>query len=89
MPSRSRLREVRLNVEVDLRAHLSRVLPDRNPVGVAVQRQFAAVRARARARALWGVTRNLRKPSGVTEMPSTAVVVLLQSGRDQPLFWAR
>ena len=46
---------------------------------------FAAVRVRA----LWGVTRNLRKPSGVTEMSSTAVVVFLQSGRDQPLFWAR
>jgi hypothetical protein len=48
---------------------------------------FAAVRARVRAS--WGVTRNLRKPSGATEMPSTAVVVLPLSGRDQPLFWAR
>src|SRR5262249_8269613 len=28
MPSRPRVREVRLNVEVDLRAHLRRVLPD-------------------------------------------------------------
>src|SRR5262245_25233222 len=32
----------------------------------------AAVRARVRA--LWGVTRILRKPSGATEMPSTAVI---------------
>src|SRR5262245_61306523 len=37
MPSCTGIREVRLNVEVDLPArYLSRVLPDRNPIGDAV-----------------------------------------------------
>lgn len=49
---------------------------------------FAAVRACARARVM-GCYSESERPSGVTERPSSAVVVLLQSGRDQPLFWAR
>ena len=44
MPSRSGVREVGLNVEVDLRAQLSRVLPDRNPIGDAVLEDDAGCR---------------------------------------------